>query len=69
MASILDESPFPFHRSEAQQLHTTLTQIHPTPQAAVLLAQQAGLDAGMIDSAQAPYLVWYAILRQAGLMA
>jgi hypothetical protein len=65
MPPILDALPYPHHQRDAQLLHVTLTQLHPTSQGAVLLAQQAGLDSGMIDPGQPPYFVWKAILEQA----
>src|SRR5262245_15191160 len=66
MASILDAFPYPFHEPAAQRLHITLSQLHPTPKGAVLIAQQAGLDTGMIDAGQSPFFVWKDILDLAG---
>ncbi len=63
MASILDASKYPFHEREAQQLHTTLTQINPTSAMAILAAEKAGVDTMMIFRDQAPALIWADILR------
>jgi V8-like Glu-specific endopeptidase len=65
MASILDASKYPFHESEAQQLHTILTQINATSAMAVLAAEKAGVDTMMIFRDQAPALIWADILRAA----
>ena len=66
MPPILDVFPYPWHEVEAQQLHVTLSQLHPSPQGALLIAQEAGLDAGMINPAQPPFFVWKDILELAG---
>ena len=42
MPSILDETKYPMHLSEAQELHTVLTQITPTAAMALLAADKAG---------------------------
>ena len=63
MDSILDETPYPFHKREAQQLFLTLTRIYPTSQAALLLAQRADIDISFINGQQAPAYVWKEILE------
>src|SRR4029434_7204972 len=63
MTSILDAFKYPFEKTEAQQLHLTLTQIHSSAQTAILAADKAGLDTSMIFREQAPALVWADILR------
>lgn len=66
MTSILDEFKYPFAEAEAQQLHMILTQINVSTQMAVLAAEKAGIDTGMIFREQAPTLLWAEILRTAG---
>jgi V8-like Glu-specific endopeptidase len=65
MVSILDSFPYPWHEPAAQQLHVTLSQLHPTSQAATLVAQKSGIDVSMIFAQQAPILVWREILDAA----
>jgi hypothetical protein len=65
MASILEALPYPYHEPVAQELHLTLTQLHPNPQNALLFAAYAGLNTGMIFPQQAPFLVWKEILDAA----
>jgi hypothetical protein len=65
MSSILQAFPYPFFQAEAQQLHETLTQLHPSGQAALLIAQQSGIDTSTIFGQQAPFFVWKEILEQA----
>lgn len=65
--SIIDEFDYPWADPIAQELYVTLTQLNPASSAALLIAQQARLDATMINSEQAPYLVWVEILDQAAL--
>jgi V8-like Glu-specific endopeptidase len=65
MASIVDEFKFPFEKTEAQQLHLTLTQINSSAPQAILAADKAGVDTSMIFREQAPALVWADVLRAA----
>jgi hypothetical protein len=65
MASILDAAAYPFHESEAQQLHRVLTQLNPTSAMAILAAETAGVNTMMIFRDQAPALLWAEILRAA----
>lgn len=66
MLSILDTFPYPYRERDAQQLHVTLSQLHPTPQGAILIASQAGLDGTLIDAGQPPFFVWKDVLGLAG---
>jgi hypothetical protein len=63
--SILDAFPYPWSRVEAQQLHETLSQLHPSIQAAMLVGQRSGIDTSWIFGEQAPLLVWKKILDEA----
>jgi hypothetical protein len=63
---ILDQFPYPWADRTAQQLHVTLTKLHPTPAGAVMLAQQAGIDIGYVNAQQPPAFVWHDILDLAG---
>lgn len=65
MTALLNAFPYPWERAEARQLHVVLTQLYPTAKGALFVAQQAGLDQGMIFSDQAPYLVWKDVLELA----
>jgi len=65
MASILDEFIYPWSRSSAQQLHITLTQLHPSGQEARFVAQRVELDTSMIFFERAPALVWKDTLDEA----
>lgn len=65
MTSILGATTYPFHREDARRLHMALSQLYPAPQSALLLAQQAGMDASMIFISQPPFLLWKDILDQA----
>jgi S1-C subfamily serine protease len=65
MTAILDQFPFPWHRQEARELHITLSQIYPTPKAAVWAAAATGIDTGMINPDQAPFFVWREVLEEA----
>lgn len=66
MVAILDAFPYPWHEPDAQQLHVVLYQLHPTTQAAALIAQESGIDMAYINSLQAPAFVWKDILDAAG---
>ena len=65
MASILDTFPYPWHKTEAQQLHITLTQLYPSGQEARMVVQRAGGDPGMINFFQPPIMVWAETLDEA----
>ena len=65
MASILDTAPYPFHERDARELLVLLSQLHPTPAGALLLAKMAGLDTGFILTDQPPVLLWKSILELA----
>ena len=67
MSSILDAFPYPWHISEAQQLHTTLSQLHPTVQAALNIAARNQIDTLMIDAQQPVFFVWRQILDAAAI--
>jgi V8-like Glu-specific endopeptidase len=62
VTSILDELPFPFARPEAQELHVTLTRLHPSAPAALRVAERAGLDTAFLDPQQPPIFLWRDIL-------
>jgi hypothetical protein len=57
--SILDQLPYPWADPLAQQLHLTLTRLHPTPQRAVMVAERAGVDVLFLDAQQAPVFIWH----------
>ena len=63
--SILDQTPFPFSKPEAQELHVTLTRLYPTSKTALMVAERAGVDPMFIDGQQPPVLVWHDILDNA----
>jgi hypothetical protein len=65
MSTLLTAFPYPWQRSDAQQLHTTLTQLYPSGSQAVALASRAGLNAAQIFAEQSPYAVWNEILTLA----
>lgn len=65
MPSVLDVFPYPWFTPQAQQLHVRLTQIHPTAQSALMIAQAAGIDIGLINSQQASAFVWKELLDSA----
>lgn len=65
MPSIFDATKYPMHLSEAQELHTVLTQINPTAAMALLAADKAGVDTMFINPNQPPALIWYDILQTA----
>ena len=64
MASILETFPYPWHKTEAQQLHATLTQLYPSGPEARLVVQRAEIDTGMINFFQPPALAWVEILTE-----
>jgi V8-like Glu-specific endopeptidase len=66
MATVFD-FPYPWHERQAQQLHVTLTQLYPTGQAALMVAQKTGIDTGLIYAQQAPIFVWREVLDQAAV--
>jgi hypothetical protein len=53
---------FPWADRSAQELHTTLTQLYPTPASAALVAQRAGVDTSWLNQQQPPVVVWHDIL-------
>jgi hypothetical protein len=65
MTSILDALPYPFDRPEAQELHVVLTRLHPSPTAAIMVAERARLDSAYLNPNQAPIFLWHDILLQA----
>jgi V8-like Glu-specific endopeptidase len=62
MTTIFNDFAYPWHKPEAQQLHTTLTQLYSSSQSAVLAAKTAGIDTSLIFHDQAVSLVWAQIL-------
>lgn len=62
MPLVLDQFPYPWADRTAQQLHVTLTKLHPTPAGAVMVAQQAGIDIAYLNAQQPPVFVWHDIL-------
>jgi len=67
--ALLDELVYPWHDPVAQQLHRTLIALHPSNQAAVLLAQEAGIDTTLIFQQQPVALLWKDVLDQAAASA
>ncbi len=65
MPSILDAFPYPWHDRDAQHLHVRLTQVHPSAQAALLVAEKAGIDTGLVNASQAPAYLWKDLLDEA----
>jgi hypothetical protein len=65
MPSILDAPVYPWPDPEAQQLHLTLSLLHPTVQATLLAAQTSGINTLMINAQQPVYFVWKEILDAA----
>lgn len=65
MPSILDSFRYPHYQPEAQQLLVTLSQLNPTVQNALLIAQRVDIDTTMIDSQQPVFFVWKQILEAA----
>ena len=65
MSSILDAFPYPWFRVDARQLHETLCQLHPSIQAAMLVAERSGINTSRIFWQQAPFLVWKEVLDEA----
>ena len=63
MASVVDTLPFPWHLPEAQELHTALCDIYPTPKGAIFVAVQAGLKESKLLADQPSYLLWKDILN------
>ena len=62
MTSILDALPFPFAEREAQELHITLTRLHPSAPAALSVAERAGLDSTFLNPQQPPVFLCHDIL-------
>lgn len=60
--TILDALPFPFAEPEAQELHLTLTRLHPSAPAALSVAERAGLDSTFLNPQQPPVFLWHDIL-------
>jgi S1-C subfamily serine protease len=65
MTPIVDAFPYPWPDPAAQELHVVLAQIHNSPQAALMVAQAAGIDTLYIDPQQAVIFVWHDILDAA----
>ena len=65
MSQILDEISFPFSDPVAQELHMTLTRLNPTPEEAVRVAENAGLQRFKLDLGGAVIDQWHEILRKA----
>lgn len=65
MRTLLTTFPYPWAYREAQQLHTTLTQLYPTGPQAVAVASRAGLSPALIFTEQSAYAVWTDILTEA----
>ena len=66
MPSVVDSFPYPWVEPAAQELHLALTRLHPSPQAAVAVAERAGLDTLAINPQQSPVAVWHDVLDHAG---
>jgi V8-like Glu-specific endopeptidase len=62
MPSIADAFPFPWNDPAAQELHQVLSQIYPTPSAAMFVAAKAGFNTGLIDWQQPSFFVWKQLL-------
>ena len=62
MPSILDQIPYPWPDPTAQQLHLKLTNLHPTPQRAAMVAEKASIDVTYLNVGQAVVFVWHDIL-------
>ncbi|HWK25099.1 MAG TPA: serine protease [Solirubrobacter sp.] len=65
MTPLLDTFPYPFADPHGQELHTTLTQLHPSVPMALAVVQRAGLDTTFLNPQQAPVLFWHDVLEQA----
>jgi len=63
MPNPLDAFPFPWSDRDAQELHSTLCQIYPTPKGALFVAAKACLEAAMLFPDQAVYFLWVEILN------
>ncbi|HEX2834183.1 MAG TPA: serine protease [Thermoanaerobaculia bacterium] len=58
MASIVDSFQYPWHLRDARELHMVLARLYPSAKGASFAAEQAGVDALLIDPNQPPYMVW-----------
>jgi hypothetical protein len=65
MTSILDQPVYPWDDAAAQELHVVLTQLHPSPAGATLVAQRAGVDVTFLNAQQPPIFIWHDILELA----
>jgi S1-C subfamily serine protease len=63
MANPLDTFPYPWHESDARELHTTLVQIYPSSKGALWVAAAVGLDTGMLFGDQAAFFLWKEVLE------
>lgn len=62
MTTLVDTFPYPWHLPEAQELHSTLSDLYPTSRAAVFVAAKAGLNSAMLFQDQAAFPLWKDIL-------
>lgn len=63
--SLLDALAYPWDDPVARELHRTLISVQPAVPSAALLAQQAGVETGWINTQQSVALVWKEILDTA----
>lgn len=65
MASIFTTIPYPFDQREAQDLFMTVAKANNSAKAAMVLAQDAGLNTLPINDQQAAYYVWREVFTEA----
>ncbi|WP_224366589.1 trypsin-like peptidase domain-containing protein [Hyalangium versicolor] len=69
MPSIIDASPFPWERPEAQELHRTLVSLYPTEPRATFVATTAGIPPKELPSGLPVLELWRKILELASAKA
>jgi S1-C subfamily serine protease len=65
VSSILDAFPYPWTDRVAQELHITLTRLHPTAPDALPVAERAGIDPAVLNTQQSAINLWHDILNRA----
>lgn len=64
---VLDGPNYPHHDPAARELHKVLSQLYPSGRAAVYVAQQVGMNTGMLYADQAPFLAWKDVLDRSSV--
>jgi len=62
MTDIVDAFPYPWALPVAQELHIALTEVFPTVQGALFVAEKAGIQRFQLFTEQPAFFLWHAVL-------